>query len=192
MRRRCLAALGPQPLDQFQNAAGLKARDQHDDRAIHHEGKARALAAEQVVGDFLQRHQDRRADQRPEQQAGAAERGHDQHLHRDQDAEPGFRIDESEHRRVERAGDAGQPGAQHEGVELGAAGGRAERARRALGIPDGAEIKSHPAIGHPPGDAERDRQHRQEQIIIRQRRYEREIEDVARHGRTAQADAAPR
>src|SRR5882757_8272881 len=157
---RSFAAPGPEPLDQGQNAARLKARDQYDDGAVHDEGQTRALAAEQIVGDFLQRHQDRRADQRPEQQAGAAQRRHDQYLHGDQDAEPRFRIDEPEHHRVERAGDAGQPGAQHEGVEFGAACGSAERTRRALGIPDGAQIKSHPAIGHPPGDAERDQENR--------------------------------
>src|SRR6195256_3954146 len=145
---RRLASPGPQPVDQCQNAAGLKARDQHDDRAIHDEGETRALAAEQVVGDFLQRHQDRRTDQRPEQQAGAAERRHDQHLHGNQNTKSRFRIDEPEHHGIERAGDAGQPGAQHEGVELGTAGGSAERTRRPFGIPDGAEVKSHPAVRH--------------------------------------------
>ena len=37
-------------------------------RAIDDEGQAGAFAAEQVVGDLLQRHQDQGADQRPEQQ----------------------------------------------------------------------------------------------------------------------------
>ena len=157
--RRRLAPC-PEPVDQRQNAARLEARDDHDDGAVDDEGEARALAAQQIVGDFLQRHQDRRAHQRPEQQPGAAERRHDQHLHRDQDAEAGFGIDEAEHHRIERAGDAGQPGAQHERIKLGAAGGRAERARGAFGILDGAQIKSHPAVGHPPGDAERDRRER--------------------------------
>src|SRR6266851_4122982 len=111
---RGFAAPRPEPLDQRQYAARLKARDQYDDGAVHDKGQARALAAEQVVGDFLQWHQDRRTYQRPKQQAGAAQRRHDQHLHRDQDAEPGFRIDETEHHRIERAGDAGQACAQHE------------------------------------------------------------------------------
>src|SRR3954453_10279455 len=168
---RRFAALRPQPVDQGQNAAGLEPRDQDNDRAIDHECQSRTLAAEQVVGNLLQRHQDRGADQRPEQQAGAAERRHDQHFYGNQDAEPGFRIDESEHHGVERAGDAGQSRAQHKGVELGAACGSAEGARRALGIPDSAEVKSHPAICHPPGDPEGDRKDGQEQIIIRQRRY---------------------
>src|SRR5471030_870302 len=100
---RCFAAPGPQPHDQVQNAAGLKARDQDNDRAVQNEGQPRTLAAEQVVGDFLQRHQDRGTDQRSEQQARAAQRRHDQYLDGDQDAEPGFRIDESEHHRVKRA-----------------------------------------------------------------------------------------
>src|SRR5216683_208466 len=149
-RDRCVLRLrtpGPQPLDQRHDAARLKPRDQHDDRAVDDKGEAGALAAQQIVGDFLQRHQDRRADQRSEQQPGATERRHDQNLHRNQDAETGFRIDEAEHHRVQRAGDAGQPRAQHEGVQLGAAGGCAERARRAFGIADGAQIKSHPAVG---------------------------------------------
>src|SRR5258708_16346570 len=185
---RGFVTLRPQPLDERQNAAGLKARDQDNDRAVHDEGQPRALAAKQVVGDFLKRHQDRSAYQRSEQQAGAAQRGHDQDLHGNQDAEPGFRVDEAEHHRVERAGDAGQPGAQHEGVELGAACGSAERARRALGILDGAEVKSHPAIGHPPGDPERDHENREKQIVVRQRRGKREVEHVSRHGRAAEAD----
>src|SRR3954453_14808046 len=143
---RRFAALRPQPVDQGQNAAGLEPRDQDNDRAIDHECQSRTLAAEQVVGNLLQRHQDRGADQRPEQQPRAAERGHDQHLHRDQDAEPGLRIDESEHHRVERTGDAGQPGAQHEGIEFCTARGSAERTRGAFGILDGAQIETHPAV----------------------------------------------
>src|SRR3954451_20462927 len=99
--RRLLAAPRPQPVDQRQNAAGLEARDQHDDGAIDDERQARALATEQIVGNLLQRHQDGGADQRSEQQTGAAERGHDQHFHRDQDAEPGFRVDEAEHHGIE-------------------------------------------------------------------------------------------
>src|SRR5882757_6299254 len=94
---RRLAAPGELPVDQRQYAAGLEARDQHDDRAIHDEGQAGALATEHAVGNFLQRHQDRSSDQRSEQQAGAAERGHDQDFYRDQDAEAGFRIDKAEH-----------------------------------------------------------------------------------------------
>src|SRR5689334_6364045 len=71
---RRLAAPRQQPMDQLQDAAGLEARNQHDDGAIEHEGETRALAAEPAVGNFLQRHQDRRAHQRPEQQPRAAER----------------------------------------------------------------------------------------------------------------------
>src|SRR3954468_7305352 len=46
---RSFAAPGPEPLDQGQNAARLKARDQYDDGAVHDEGQARALAAKQIV-----------------------------------------------------------------------------------------------------------------------------------------------
>src|ERR1700710_3108011 len=48
---RCFTALRPQPVDQRQNAAGLEARDQHDDGAVNHERQAGALAAEQIVGN---------------------------------------------------------------------------------------------------------------------------------------------
>src|SRR5437868_8521989 len=48
------APLCPLPFDQGQNAARLKARDQHDDRAVDDERQSGALAAEQIVGNFLQ------------------------------------------------------------------------------------------------------------------------------------------
>src|ERR1700722_6210062 len=60
-RRGGTAAPRPPPLDQCQDAPWLKARDQDDDGAIDHEGEPSALAAEQIVGDLLQRHQDRGA-----------------------------------------------------------------------------------------------------------------------------------
>src|SRR5580693_4124770 len=53
--RRRFARLGAPLHDavgERQQAAGLEARDQHDDRAIHHEGEPRALPAKLVVGDF--------------------------------------------------------------------------------------------------------------------------------------------
>jgi len=40
-----------------------------------------------------------------EQQPGAAERRHDQHLDGDQNAEPGYRVDEAEHHGIKRACD---------------------------------------------------------------------------------------
>src|SRR5665213_1527123 len=183
----CFGALGPETVDQIEDTAGLKACDQHDDGAVNDKREPGALAAEQIVGDFLERHQDRSSDQRAEQQAGAAERRHDQYLHRDQNAQARFRIDETEHRRIKRTGNAGETGTQHEGVELDPARRRAQRPRRPLGIADGAQIESHAAVGHPPGDAECQHQHEQE--IIRQCRDEGEIEHIARHGRPAEADA---
>src|SRR5262249_2822274 len=183
-----LAAPGEQPVDQLQNAAGLEARDQHDDGAVDHEGETGALAAEPAVGDFFQRHEDRSPYQRAEQQAGTAECRHDQHLHGDQDAETGLGIDKAEHHGIERAGDGGESSAEHKGIELGAARRRAERACSTLGVPDRAQIKSHPAVGHPPGDTERDDGDHEEQIVIRQRREEGGIEDIAWDGRAGKAD----
>src|SRR6478672_6148223 len=165
----------PEAIDQRQDASGLKTRDQHNDRAIDHEGKTGALASQEIVGNLFERHQDCGAHEGAEQQAGAAERGHDQDLDRNQDAQSGLGIDKAEHHGVKRAGHAGKRCAQHVGVELGAAGRSPQRTRGALGIADRAKIKTHPAVGHPPGDAKRDRKHGQEQIVIRQRRYEREV-----------------
>src|SRR5438445_10371707 len=60
---RRLAAPFPQPLDQGQDAAGLEARDQQDERAIDDECQPRARASEHAVGRLLQPQQDRGADQ---------------------------------------------------------------------------------------------------------------------------------
>ena len=74
---------------------GSKRAMSDDDAAIEDVGQAGAAAAEPGVGRGLQRDQDQRADQRAEQRAGAAERRDDHHLHRDQNAEAAFRIDEA-------------------------------------------------------------------------------------------------
>src|SRR5215831_19258215 len=108
------------PRDQREDTARMKARNQNDDRTINHKGQSRAGAAEQTVGDFLERHQDCGANEPPEQKPRAAECRHDQHLNRDQDAEAGFRIDKAEHGGVKRTGDAGQTRAEHEGIEFDA------------------------------------------------------------------------
>src|SRR5262249_8925754 len=152
-RSRRFARLGAaleDAVSERQQPAGLEAGDQHDDRTVNHEGEPRALPAELAIGDFFQRHEDRRAHQRTEYKTGAAERSHDQYLHRDQDAEPGLRIDKAEHHGIERAGNRGQARAQHVGMELGARGRRTKRTRRALGIPDGTQVEAHAAVGHPP------------------------------------------
>src|SRR3954466_16414348 len=53
-----LARLRQQAVEQLQDSAGLETRDQHDDGAVEHESKSCALAAEPVVGNLLERHQD--------------------------------------------------------------------------------------------------------------------------------------
>src|SRR5581483_6522124 len=165
--RAGLGAPLQEPLDQCEDAAGLKARDQDNDRAIDHESEAGTLAAEQAVANLFQRHQDRSAHQRAEQQPCSAERRHDQYLHRDQQAEARVRVDKAEHHGIERAGNAGERRAEHESVKLDAGSRRAERARRALGILDRAQVESHAAVRHPPGHEQRDREHDQEQIVVR-------------------------
>src|SRR3954453_13329054 len=100
------------PAEEVENPAREEAREQHDDGAINDEGEAAALAAQQIVRHFLERHQDRRPDQWPEQVAGPAERRHDQHFHRDQDAQPGLRVHEAEQRRIQPSRHRGQRGAE--------------------------------------------------------------------------------
>src|SRR5262245_37573367 len=78
---------GRHALPPFVHAPGFEAREQDDDAAIEDVGQPRAAAAEPGIGCRLQRHQDQRADQRPEQCARAAQGGDDHHLHGNQDAE---------------------------------------------------------------------------------------------------------
>src|SRR4051794_1141873 len=76
---RCSVDWAPAPtaLHQSEQAAWLEARDQRYNGAVQDEGQPGAAAAEEVVRDLLERDQDRRADERPEEQARAAERRHD-------------------------------------------------------------------------------------------------------------------
>src|SRR5262245_6192838 len=111
----------PRRHEHRQNAARQEARNHDDDGAVNDEGEAGALAAEQAVGNLLQRHQDHGADQRSKQQPAATKGGHDQHFYRDQNAEPRIRIDESEHQRIEGSGNGRDASTQHIGIKLIAA-----------------------------------------------------------------------
>src|SRR5882757_1578683 len=143
-----LGALRRPALEQRQKPARQEAGNDDDDGTIDHEGETRATAAEIAVAELLQRHQDHRADQRAEQLAGAAERRHYHHLHRDQDAEARFGIDETVHAEIERACERREGAAHHVGVELVAAGRDAERTGRPLGILDGPQVEADAAILH--------------------------------------------
>src|SRR4051812_23113364 len=85
-----LSSIGPLPeswrdaVPHLVQTAWLEARDDHDDAAIEDVGEAGAAAAEPGVGRGLQRDQDKRADQRTVERAGAAQRRDDHHLHRNQ------------------------------------------------------------------------------------------------------------
>src|ERR1700733_14627186 len=92
-------------IPQIEQAARLKTRDNHDDAAINNVGEAGPAAAEPAIGRGLQRHQDHRAEEWAEQQPGTAERGNDHHLHGDQNAEAGIRIDKAGLHDIERTSD---------------------------------------------------------------------------------------
>src|SRR5262245_36667433 len=169
-------ALGRRPharSEQGQQSARQEASDDDDDGAIDHERKPRAFATEQAVGNLLQRHQDQRPDERPKQQARPTERGHDEHLDRDQYAAARLRIDEAEHDGIERAGHRREAGAQHIGVELVATGCDTERTGRTLRILDGAQIEPHAALLDAPRDEQDGRQHRKKDVVIGHCRGER-------------------
>src|SRR3984885_6769133 len=97
-------------MPQIEQPARLETRDQDDNAAIDNVGQSGAAAAEQRIRRGLQRDQDQRADQRTEQSAGAAERGDDHHLHRDQNAEAGIGTDGAGLDHVKRARDRGEGG----------------------------------------------------------------------------------
>src|SRR5579883_2905018 len=103
-----------QPVPQIEQAARLEAGDQHDDAAVENIGQSRTAAAEPGIGRGLQRDQDQRAEQRAEQRAGAAERSDDHHLHGDQNAETGIRIDETGLDHIQRTGDRREGGRQRQ------------------------------------------------------------------------------
>src|SRR5258708_30775079 len=147
---------------QLEQTAGLEPRQDEDDAAIENIGEARATAAEQAVGRRLQRHQYGGAEQRAEQRADAAERPGDDHLDRNEDAEAALGIDEANHQRVERAGERGEAGAQHQRIELVAAHRHAEAARGALAGADGAPVIAHAAAREEPGQPEDDSEHGEE------------------------------
>src|SRR6185312_13989025 len=177
-----------QAVPQLQEPARLEAGDQHDNRAIYNVGEARAAAAKPGIGGGLQRHQDDRAQERPEQGPGAAQRRRDDELHRDEDAEPAIGIDEAGLERIERAGERGEGRAQHQRVELVAPDRHAEAARRALAGANGAQVISQPAHLHVPGDEQQQHQHAEEDVVVGHGAAEGEVPPVHRHRRALEAD----
>src|SRR5215831_8326096 len=167
-------ALGtPAAGEEGQQSARQEASDDDDNCAIDHEGQPRAFAAEQAVGDLLQRHQDQRPHEGPKQQTCPAERGHDQHLDGDQDAAARLRVDEPEHDGIKGACHRREARAQHVGVEFVAAGRDTERAGGTLRILDRAQIEPHAALLNAPRDEQDGRQHRKKDVVIGHRRGER-------------------
>src|SRR5580704_17827859 len=130
---------------QLEQSAGFEACDHDDDAAVENVGQTGAAAAEPGVGGDLKRDQDQRADERAEQHAGATERRDDHHLHRDQNAEAGIRIDEAGLGGIERARDRGEGGAERQGLHLGLPHRHPERARGAFARLDGAQIETKAA-----------------------------------------------
>src|SRR3954468_13986842 len=105
----------------FGEPARLEARDHHDDAAIEDVGKPGAAATEPRVGGGLQRNEDERTDKGSIERSCSAQRRDDHHLHRDEDAKAGLRIDEAGLDGVERARNGRERRAQHQREELGAA-----------------------------------------------------------------------
>src|SRR5579864_3532113 len=153
-RRRASGARKGEAAPKLEQSARLEAGDEHDDAAIDDEGEAAATAAEPGVRGGLERYQDDGAQKRAEQCARAAERGDDDHLHRDENAETALGVDETGLECIKRARERGEGGAQHQRIKLVAAHRHAEALRRALAGADGAQVIAEPALLHAPGDEE--------------------------------------
>src|SRR5690242_6841352 len=123
---------GREAIPQIEQPARLEAGDDDDDAAVENVSEAGAAAAEPGVGRGLQRNEDRGAEQRAVERPRPAERGDDDHLHRNKDAEAALRIDESGLQRIERSGNRGEDGAQHQRLNLGVQHRDAEALRGAL------------------------------------------------------------
>ena len=129
-----------------------------------------------------------RADQRTVERSGAAERRNDHHLHRDEDAEAAFRIDEAGLDRIERPGDRGEGRAQHQRIQLGAAHRHAERARGAFARLDGAQVVAKARALDRPGDEQQDPSVDEKDVVVRDLAAEREVVPAAPDRRALQAD----
>src|SRR5262249_6730606 len=90
----------PHDVPQIEQAPRLEPGDDHDEAAVEDVGQAGAAAAEQRIRAGLQRNENGGAEQRAEQRAGTAQGGDDDHLHRAQNAEAAFRVDEADHQRI--------------------------------------------------------------------------------------------
>src|SRR5215470_4049026 len=177
-------------IPQFVQAARLEPGEQNDDAAIKNVGQAGAAATEPGIARRLQRHEDQGADERTQQRTGSAERGDDHHLDRDENAEPGFRIDEAGFDRVERARNRGQNGAQHERFELALPHRYAEAACRALSCLDGAQIVAEAAALDRVAYVQQHREHAEEDVIVGQLAAKSQIPPGAPNGWPLQSDGS--
>src|ERR1700722_13671008 len=167
-------ALRHNAMPQVDHAARFKTGDDDDDAAIENVGEARAAAAEQRIGRRLQRDQNQRTDQRTEQGTGAAERRHDDHLHRNQDAKARVGIDEAGLDHIERSGHRGEGGRQRQRLQFGLPHRHAEASRGTFAGLDGAQIETEAAAFERGSDCEKSAEHGQEDVIVGQLAAERQ------------------
>src|ERR1039458_10576053 len=168
-------------MPQIEQPARLVPRQQNNNTAVDNVSEARSSPAIERIGHSLQWHQDHCADQWPEQTAGAAERGDDNEFNRLQNAKSTFRIDEADHQRIERTGDRREARAEQQRIKFVAHDGNAQAARRALAGTNGAPVIAHAAPLQMPGQQQQTRQHREKNVVIRNRTAKRQIEPRTRH-----------
>src|SRR5262249_4309811 len=173
---------------QLVNSSGLVARDEHDDAAIENECEACAAATEPGVGRGLQRDQNKRADQRAIESPGTAKRGNDDHLHRHENAEAAFRIDEAGFDRVKRAGDRSENGTERERLDFYLLDGNAETARSTFAGLDRPEVVAESVAFDQISETQQHRQNREEDIVVRQLAAKGQVPPAACRGRTLQPD----
>src|SRR5882724_1640151 len=141
--------------DRSDDAARQEERDGDEETAEREQPGFRYGAGEVALGEVDEDGPDRRSDQR----AAPADRDPDHDFDRIGGRELA-RVDDADLRHIERAGDPGHAGRQHEDEQLVVFDAVAEEARAALGIAHGDQHLAQAGIYDGVCDQEAERQHR--------------------------------
>src|SRR5690606_38052208 len=131
-------------LELAQHAGGCDQDDDDGQSAVEAQVRLGEHVAEQLGGHGYQR----RADERPEQRAAAADDGYEGNAHRQVDLEQRLRLQRREHDAVEAAAQCRQPAGDRERPELHRLRVDAGGLRRRLVLPDGPHLVPEAAARH--------------------------------------------
>ena len=170
--RRLGAALGQIAVEDAENAGRRIDQQQHHDDRIEHQ-----IIALREAQPFRQQHGDHRAEERPEEKAGAADDHHHQQIERERQRER-HRIDVLRQRRIERAGDAAERRADRKRHQRVAPRVDAERQRAHRIFAQRHEGAAPGRADQPPHRQRDDAERAEAEIIERQRPVGGEAEDI--------------